>query len=109
MGLNRLISLSKSSVLPELKSSNSKSKDKISNSNLERQTEKCKKKESSAVEEQKIDKTLKNGKSAIPTKKKSMLWNLRITNKSKTAVKKGKIEIIKCLLKCKLKIKFQTS
>ena len=82
MGLNRLISLSKSSVLPDLKQVNSKA----SKSAKLEQTEKCNKKES---ETQKIDKTLKNGKSAT-TAKKSMLWTLRITNKSKSGLKKGK-------------------
>lgn len=88
MGLNRFISLSKSSVLPDLKQSNSKSSKSTSKLNKTEQTEKCKKKETSE-ETQKIDKTSKNGKSATTTKK-SMLWTLRITNKSKSAVKKGK-------------------
>lgn len=86
MGLNRLLSLSKSSVIPDLKQVNSKSSKNSSKSAKLEQTEKCNKKES---ETQKIDKTLKNGKSAT-TAKRSMLWTLRITNKSKNGLKKGK-------------------
>lgn len=96
MGLNRLISLSKSSVLPDLKQVSSKSSKNSSKSAKLEQTEKCNKKE---LETQKIDKTLKNGKSAT-TAKKSMLWTLRITNKSKNGLKKGKFKKIKSYSKC---------
>lgn len=94
MGLNRLISLSKNSVLPDVKSVNAKGS-KIAvkkSSDGENRKEKCKVKESGAdISSQKIDKTLKNGKIAATTKK-SMLWNtLRITNKNKSCVKKGKL------------------
>lgn len=92
MGLNRLLSLSKSNVVPELKSASSKpSKIAVkTSSDRENRKEKCKVKETSAdISTQKIDKTLKNGKSATTTKK-SILWNtLRITNKNKSCVKKG--------------------
>lgn len=93
MGLNRLLSLSKTSVLPEIKTVNSKGS-KIAvktNTDRENRKEKCKIKETSAdISTQKIDKTLKNGKIATTTKK-SMLWNtLRMTNKNKSVVKKGK-------------------
>lgn len=93
MGLNRLLSLSKSSVLPEIKSINSKGS-KIAvktNTDRENRKEKCCAKESSAdISTQKIDKTLKNGQIATTTKK-SMLWNtLRMTNKNKSVAKKGK-------------------
>lgn len=91
MGLNRLLSLSKSSVLPDLKQINPKSSKSSSKNVKIEQTEKCKKKESSA-ETQKIDKTLKNGKSTTTTKK-SMLWTLRITNKSKNGLKKGNLSL----------------
>lgn len=94
MGLNRLISLSKSSVLPDLKQVNSTKTSKTSSKNAKiEQTEKCNKKKESSEETQKIDKTLKNGKSATTTKK-SVLWTLRITNKSKNGLKKGKSLII---------------
>ena len=91
MGLNRLISLSKNSVLSDIKSTSTKSS-KIAvktKPDCENRKEKCKIKESSAdISPQKIDKTLKNGKNSTTTKK-SMLWNtLRITNKNKS-VKKG--------------------
>lgn len=92
MGLNRLLSLSKNSVLPDLKQSNTTKSTKCSliKSAKTEQTEKCSKKKESSSETQKIDKTLnKNGKSATTTKK-SMLWTLRITNKSKSGLKKGK-------------------
>lgn len=92
MGLNRLISLSKNSVLPDIKSTGTKSsKTSVKTKpDCENGKEKCKIKESNAdISPQKIDKTLKNGKSATTTKK-SMLWNtLRITNKNKSCVKKG--------------------
>ncbi|KAG5675797.1 hypothetical protein PVAND_005671 [Polypedilum vanderplanki] len=89
MGLNRFISLSRNSVLPDFKQVSSKPNKSSSNSvKIEHQTEKSAKKE----EIEKIDKTnLKNGKSATTTKK-SMLWNLRITNKSKIGSKKGKFQ-----------------
>lgn len=87
MGLNRLLSLSKNSVLPEVKSVNVKaSKIAVKTSENRRET-------SADISVQKIDKTLKNGKSATTTKK-SMLWNtLRMTNKNKSCVKKGKISL----------------
>jgi hypothetical protein len=95
MGLNRLISLSKSSVLPEIKSTSTKgSKIAVKTKpDCENRKEKCNFKEQSAdISSQKIDKTLKNGKSATTTKK-SMLWNtLRMTNKNKTGLKKGKAD-----------------
>lgn len=96
MGLNRLLSLSKSSVLPDFRQVTSKSSKSSSKNNakLESQTEKCKKKESSE-ETEKIDKTLKNGKSSTTTKK-SMLWTLRITNKSKSGLNKGKKRAKSC-------------
>lgn len=87
MGLNRLLSLSKNSVLPEFNKSDAKTSKSCSKSKSESK-EKNKIQESSG-ETQKIDKTLKNGKSTVTTKK-SMLWNLRITNKSKNAAKKGR-------------------
>lgn len=83
MGLNRFISLSKNSVLPEINKNSSKLVEKNKN-----QEKNC------IVETQKIDKTLKNGKNATTTKK-SMLWNLRITNKNKNNMKKGNLDIIK--------------
>jgi hypothetical protein len=93
MGLNRLLSLSKTSVLPEIKSVNSKGSKIAVKTNVDRENrnEKCRLKESSTdISTQKIDKTLKNGKIATTTKK-SMLWNtLRMTNKNKSVVKKGK-------------------
>lgn len=93
MGLNRLLSLSKTSVLPEIKAVNPKGS-KIAvktQADRENRKEKCRVKETSAdISTQKIDKTLKNGK-IVATTKKSMLWNtLRMTNKNKTVVKKGK-------------------
>lgn len=92
MGLNRLLSLSKNSVLPEHKQPSAKAS-KIAvktTSDRENRKEKCKVKESSAdISSTKIDKTIKNGKSASTTKK-SMLWNtLRMTNKNKGSAKKG--------------------
>lgn len=89
MGLNRLLSLSKSNVLSDISKSSDKSTKKCSKSKIEPK-EKCKSSDSDVVETEKIDKTLKNGKSATTTKK-SMLWTLRITNKSKNGLKKGKI------------------
>ena len=95
MGLNRLISLSKNSVLPDNKVANVKCSKIAVRKNLdcENRKEKCQVKESCPVDisSQKIDKISKNGKSATTTKK-SMLWNtLRLTNKNKACVKKGKI------------------
>lgn len=96
MGLNRLISLSKNSVLPEIKTTKLKGskiavKTRPDCDENRKEKEKCKVKENSAdISAEKIDKTLKNGKSATATKK-SMLWNtLRMTNKNKPCVKKGK-------------------
>lgn len=89
MGLNRLLSLSKSNVLSDVSKSSDKSSKKSSKTKLEPK-ETCKSSESSVVETQKIDKTLKNGKSTTTTKK-SMLWTLRITNMRKNLLKKGKI------------------
>lgn len=96
MGLNRLLSLSKSNVLSDIGKSSEKSSKKCSKTKLESKElkEKCKSCESSVVETQKIDKTLKNGKSTVTTKK-SMLWTLRITNKSKNGLKKGKNYLFK--------------
>jgi hypothetical protein len=89
MGLNRFISLSRSSVLPDFKQNGPKASKSSSKSSVKsEQTEKCNKKDVPKEETQKIDKTLKSGKSATTTKK-SMLWNLRITNKSKIGLKKG--------------------
>lgn len=96
MGLNRLMSLSKNSVLPDTKPINLKgSKIAVKKTeNCENRKEKCvaRAKDSSGdVSSQKIDKTSKNLKIAT-TAKKSMLWNtLRITNKNKSADKKGKV------------------
>lgn len=96
MGLNRLMSLSKNSVLPDTKPINVKgSKFAVKKTeNCENRKEKCvaRAKDSSGdVSSQKIDKTSKNLKIAT-TAKKSMLWNtLRITNKNKSADKKGKV------------------
>lgn len=93
MGLNRLLSLSKTSVLTDIKTVNSKGSKIAVKTNVDRENrkEKCRMKETSAdISTQKIDKTLKNGKIATTTKK-SMLWNtLRMTNKNKSVVKKGK-------------------
>lgn len=93
MGLNRLISLSKGSVMPEIKSTTVKGS-KIAVKTTDNRKEKCRGSESGAdMSSAKIDnKTLKNGKSATTTKK-SMLWNtLRMTNKNKNCVKKGKLD-----------------
>lgn len=97
MGLNRLISLSKSSVLPEIKSTKLKSskiavKTRPDCDENRKEKEKCKVKENpSDISTEKIDKTSKNGKSATTTTKKQMLWNtLRMTNKNKPCLKKGK-------------------
>lgn len=101
MGLNRLISLSKSSVLPDIRSTKPKSskiavKTRPDCDENRKEKEKCKVKENSAdISTEKIDKTLTNGKSATTTttttSKKSMLWStLRMTNKNKPCVKKGK-------------------
>lgn len=87
MGLNRLLSLSKGNILSDTSKSCEKPPKKSSKSKADSK-EKCKSSES-GVETQKIDKTLKNGKSAS-TAKKSMLWTLRITNKNKSGLKKGK-------------------
>lgn len=87
MGLNRFLSLSRNSVLPEINKSSAKSSKNSSKSKLVELKEKNKNEEPS-VETQKIDKTLKNGKSATTTKK-SLLWTLRITNKNKSGMKKG--------------------
>lgn len=97
MGLNRFISLSRNSVLPEVKSANAKSS-KIAvkkPEDCENRKQKCKVKEAIAdISSQKIDKTLKNTKIATTTKK-SMIWNtLRITNKNKSCVNKGKDSLI---------------
>lgn len=97
MGLNRFISLSKSSVLPEVKSVNAKSS-KIAVKkppDCENRKKKYKVKEASAdISSQKIDKTVKNVRIATTTKK-SMIWNtLRITNKDKSCVNKGKVSLI---------------
>ena len=86
MGLNRFLSLSKSSVLPEINKSSAKSSKNSTKSKVE-PNEKNKNDECN-VETQKIDKTLKNGKSSTTTKK-SLLWTLRITNKNKSNMKKG--------------------
>lgn len=86
MGLNRFISLSRNSVLPEINKSGVKNSSKIK-SELK---EKSKIEEPKVVETEKIDKTLKSGKSTVTTKK-SMLWTLRITNKNKSGLKKGMI------------------
>lgn len=85
MGLNKLLSLSRGNILSDVSKSSEKPPKKCSKADSK---EKCKI-ESSVVETQKIDKTLKNGKSASTTKK-SMLWTLRITNKNKNVPKKGK-------------------
>lgn len=94
MGLNRFISLSKNSVLPEVKPVNVKgSKIAVKKPpDCENKKEKCRVKEASAdISSQKIDKTLKNVKIATTTKK-STIWNtLRITNKSKNCVNKGRV------------------
>jgi hypothetical protein len=89
MGLNRLLSLSKNSVLPEINKSGAKTSKSCSK--IKSESKEKNKIQDSSGETQKIDKTLnKNGKSTMTTKK-SMLWNLRITNKSKNAAKKGEI------------------
>lgn len=89
MGLNRFISLSRNSVLPEINTKSSAKLNKNSSKSDEKSKNKKKSQETQSCDEtQKIDKTLKNGKSATTTKK-SMLWNLRITNKSKISMKKG--------------------
>lgn len=99
MGLNRLMSLSKNSVRPDAKPINVKgSKIAVKKiENCENRKEKCVAQEkdlSGDVSSQKIDKTSKNLKIAT-TAKKSMIWNtLRITNKNKSAVMKGKLREI---------------
>lgn len=96
MGLNRLMSLSKNSVLPDTKPISVKgSKIAVKKiENCENRKEKCVaqgKDLSGDVSSQKIDKTSKNLKIAT-TAKKSMIWNtLRITNKNKSAANKGKL------------------
>lgn len=88
--------MSKNSVLPEIKSTKLKGskiavKTKPDCDENQKEKEKCKVKENPAdISFEKIDKVSKNGKSATTTKK-SMLWNtLRMTNKNKPCVKKGK-------------------
>lgn len=92
MGLNRLLSLSKNSVLPELKPVSQKGSKIASKTGWEREKlkEKNKIQDTSENELKKIDKNVTNVKSLTSTKK-SMIWStLRITSKSKSSSKKGK-------------------
>lgn len=92
MGLNRLLSLSKNSVLPEIKPVNQKGTKTTQKTGWEREKfkEKTKIQDTSENELKKIDKNVANVKSLTGTKK-SMIWStLRITSKSKSSSKKGK-------------------
>lgn len=96
MGLNKLLSMSKNSVLSDLKPPNQKNSKNTNKSNRERENrkEKAKQKDINGnVEVNIAQKNEKNTKSVkVPaTTKKSLLWNtLRITNKNKNPIKKGK-------------------
>lgn len=97
MGLNKLISMSKNSVIPDLKTVNQKNSKNSSKTKSERENrkEKVKQKDINGnLEVNCAQKNEKNSKSVkVPaTTKKSLLWNtLRITNKNKNPIKKGRI------------------
>lgn len=94
MGLNRLISLSKNSVLPDIKveSPNGSKIAKKSQSERENRKETYKNLVPNEDSQKEIHKILKSEKSA--NTKKSILWStLRISNKNKNSANKGNTQI----------------